>query len=48
MLNVIAVIICTIGAIGQWKEKNMPFGLVEAILALVNFPFAIEWLCSFI
>ena len=48
MLNVIAAIICTIGAIGQWKEKNIAFGLVEAIFALANFPFAIEWLCNFI
>lgn len=48
MINVIAAIICTIGAIYQLKEKNIVFGLVEVILALANFPFAIGWLCSFI
>lgn len=44
MLNVIAVIVCMAAAIHKGIDGDVIWCIVEALLAAINLPFAIEWI----
>jgi hypothetical protein len=44
MLNVIAVIMCTVAAIHKGINGDVIWCIVDALLAASNLPFAIEWI----
>ena len=44
MMNCIAFVLCVICAIWQASLGNIGFVVLEAVIALVNLPFAIKWI----
>lgn len=48
MLNFIALIICFVGGIYFLCSGNPLFGILDIVLACLNFKPAVEWLSTFI
>ena len=44
MLNMIAILLCSIGAIIQGLKGNIGLCLIEMSLVVLNLPFTIQWI----